>query len=94
VDPRGGFDVLTFPLSSMRLFIIITGITGVLIVCCGTFMCSCNERLEIDCPEDFDVLKSSEWMHDVDSGEVYCSIKMTEAEMGIFRRSLPTFNYS
>ena len=74
----------------MRLFIIIV---GVLVVYCGAFMCSRHERLEIDCPEDFEMLKSSEWMHDVDSGDVCCSIKMTATEMDIFRRSLKEKGY-
>lgn len=74
----------------MRLFIIIT---GVLIVYCGMFMCSCYDQLEIDCPEDFEVLKNSAWTHDVDSGDVCCSIKMTEPEMDIFRRSLKEKGY-
>lgn len=74
----------------MRLFIIIVGVLGVY---CGMFMCSCYERLEIDCPEDFEMLKSSEWTHDVDSGDVYFSIKMTEPEMDIFRRSLKEKGY-
>ena len=74
----------------MRLLIIIV---GVLVVYCGAFMSSRHERLEIDCPEDFEVLKSSKRTHDVDSGNVFCSIKMTETEMDIFRRSLKEKGY-